>query len=271
MAIDFNAGSKELRKSTILPVLEYLQKVSLQHKCKFEFLITRNPLDDIDKSQDVLSNVVDVALSVAGTAADVLITKFFLQSINFPSEASLEYERLNGNKYVKSIVYPETVKLQFLETEDGIVRRYLTEWFRKIFVPVPKDGPINSKGLGLGAVIGAAAGGVVGGLGGNAGSGAAGFVGGAALGGALGSTLGMGVPEAKAGSYVFKDNQEAAKRTGMLLMYPKDGSFPLYPRIMFYGLSIMSIGDYTVDQKDEAPLMYDVEFSVDEIKIPQIF
>jgi hypothetical protein len=33
----------------------------------------------------------------------------------------------------------------------------------------------------------------------------------------------------------------------------------------------MSIGDYTVDQKDETPLMYDVEFSVDEIKIPQIF
>ena len=270
MAIDFDSGPKELRKGTILPVIDYLQRVSLQHKCKFEFLITRNPLDDVDRSQDIASNVVDVALSVAGAAADVLITKFFLQSLSFPSEVSLEYERLNGNKYVKSIVYPESVKMQFLETEDGVVRRYLTEWFKKILIPVPKDGPISKHGLGLGTVAGAAAGGVVGGLAGGAGGAVGGFAAGAVLGGSFGAGLGMGVPEAKAGSYVFKDNQEAAKRTGMLLMFPKDGSFPLYPRIMFYGLSIMSIGEYSIDQKDDEPLKYDVEFSVDEIKIPQL-
>jgi hypothetical protein len=267
----FDDGAKSLRKGTMEPVLDYLRNVDLQSKCRFEFLITRNPAEDIEKGQDLVSNIIDGVAAVGGLAADVLVTKFFLQSLEFPSEASYEFQRVNGRQYVKSIVYPDTVKMEFLESEAGIVRRYLTEWMRKVAIPAPKDGPLNKAATGIGAVLGAVGGAAALGAAGSAGAAVGGFAGGAVVGGAIGASLGLSSPQgAKAGSYVFKDNQKAAKRTGMLLMFPRDNSAPLYPRIMFYGLCIKNIGAYTVNQNDNEPMRYTVEFSIDEIKIPQI-
>lgn len=267
----FDDGSKALRKATMEPVLDFLRSTDLQSKCRFEFLITRNPAEDIEKGQDLVSNIIDGVAAVGGLAADVLVTKFFLQSLEFPSEVSYEYHRVNGRQYVKSITYPDTVKMEFLESESGVVRRYLTEWMRKIAVPAPKDGPLNKTGAGVGAVVGAFAGAVAAGAAGSAGAAVGGFAGGAVVGGAIGASLGLSSPEgAKAGSYIFKDNQKSARRTGMLLLFPRDNSAPLYPRIMFYGLCIKSIGMYNLNQNDAEPLKYTVEFSIDEIKIPQI-
>lgn len=67
--------------------------------------------------------------------------------------------------------------------------------------------------------------------------------------------------------YIFKDNQEGARRTGFLYMAPTTGKFPwAYPRVTFYGLFPRSIGDITVAQDEKDNLTYDVDFSVREIR-----
>ena len=72
--------------------------------------------------------------------------------------------------------------------------------------------------------------------------------------------------------YVFKDNQEAARRTGILLLANSRGKFPTvgYPRITFFGLCPKDIGDITVSHDEKDNLTYDVNFSVRDVRISQL-
>jgi hypothetical protein len=68
--------------------------------------------------------------------------------------------------------------------------------------------------------------------------------------------------------YVFKDNQEAARRTGMLLMANGRGKFPgYYPRITFYGMIPKAIEDISIGQDNKEHMTYDVSFSVRDIRV----
>lgn len=68
--------------------------------------------------------------------------------------------------------------------------------------------------------------------------------------------------------YVFRDNQENARRTAILLLGNMKGKFPpKYPRITFYGLIPKEIQDITIGQEEKDNLTYDVSFMVREVRI----
>jgi hypothetical protein len=70
--------------------------------------------------------------------------------------------------------------------------------------------------------------------------------------------------------YIFKDAQEYAKRTGILLLGTSDGKSLKYPRIMFYGMVPTSIGDISVSQDEGGNLKYTATFAIREIRIPRL-
>lgn len=68
--------------------------------------------------------------------------------------------------------------------------------------------------------------------------------------------------------YIFRDNQEGARRTGMLLLANSRGKFPpTYPRITFYGMFPRAIEDITVAYDRKENLTYDVQFAVRDIRV----
>lgn len=211
--------------------------LDLQYNCKYEFLITRNPLDSIE-SKSTLSSIVNVGANALGSVVDILVTRLYIDNIDFPGGISFEYERVNGNNYVKGVSYPDEVTMTFLEDEKGTVRRYLTEWIGSVAVPSVSN---------LGALASAVD--------------------------ATGISV-AGNANVKEGTYTFKDNQEQAKRTGLLLMKnASESDFPLpgfdkYPRIMFYGLVIKANPTYSIGHEKTDHMAYNVLFSIDEIKIP---
>jgi hypothetical protein len=211
---------------------QYLLSAEMQHKCKFEFSIIRNPLANIGTSG--ISGSVSVArtiVSAAGLAADVVISKFFLQSITFPTGVSFETERINNITYIKGLVYPESVSMTFIDVEAGLTRRYLTEWMKNIVKPYESPNLLQSlnpfKGL-----------------------------------------IGSSSYDPQEGSYVFEDNIKAAKRDAILILKPKDNSFPVYPRFMFYGLLPKGSPTLTIGQDEQDIIKYEQEFTVDDIKTP---
>ena len=71
--------------------------------------------------------------------------------------------------------------------------------------------------------------------------------------------------------YIFRDNQEGARRTGLLMMAGIRGKFPwTFPRITFYGMFPKSISDITVAQDEKDHMTYDVTFSVREVRTARI-
>lgn len=71
--------------------------------------------------------------------------------------------------------------------------------------------------------------------------------------------------------YIFRDNQEGARRTGLLLMANLRGKFPpTFPRVTFYGLFPKDLGQITIGQDEKDNLTYDVEFSVREIRTARV-
>ena len=73
-------------------------------------------------------------------------------------------------------------------------------------------------------------------------------------------------------SYVFADNQIAAKKIGIVILGNTHGKLnPLhYPRTMLYGLRPTSLGNITLGHEETGAITYDVEFSVDEVSTPLI-
>lgn len=240
--------------------LEYLTNLDLQAQCRFELFLVRNPLKQLSAGANTggvlgaLNTVANVTTSVVGAAADLFVSKFHIQEISLPSDIKIEFERVNGSRHAKEVVYPETVTMKILADDAGLVRRYLAQWRSEVIVPAGTRGGI------LGVAAGAAAG-------------AIGGIGGAAVSGLTSSLSDGGFP-GEEGTYVFKDNQEAAKRIGTLVLKPNDSSAGLiskYPRIMLYGLVFQELGDYTFRQDESSPLMYELTCSLDEIKIPLLF
>lgn len=70
--------------------------------------------------------------------------------------------------------------------------------------------------------------------------------------------------------YALRENQLAAKRTGMVLLEEKGGNrdVPIYPRIMLWGLGIQAIAPVTLNHEDANPLEYEVTCSLDRVYIP---
>ena len=73
-------------------------------------------------------------------------------------------------------------------------------------------------------------------------------------------------------SYVFADNQIAAKKIGIVILGNTKGELnPLYyPRTMLYGLRPTSLGNIVLSHEETGAITYDVEFSVDEVATPLI-
>lgn len=221
-------------------VFRYLLDADLQHKCHFEFTILRNPFAGFSGQVGGGSGIaagINAAVGTAGLAADVLVTKFFLESIEFPLGINLEYNDYNGRKRVENIVHPEEVTLRFIETEGAVVLRYFTQWRNEIVVPETTK-----------------------------------------MGQSLTDSLVASLPFASMftgneGGYVFRDNQKAAKRTGMLLIKPKSGQVELtnFPRILFHGLMFKSLSNQNVGQGATENMTWDITLSVEDIKVPLLF
>jgi len=246
--------------STSLPAspLDYLTNLDLQAQCKFELFLVRNPINQFATGANTggtlgaANAAINVATSVVGVAADLFVMKFHIQEITVPNEIKIEYERINGNKYAKAVIYPETINLKILADDAGLVRRYITQWKNEIMVPAGTRGVLGGVAGAVAGAVGGAAGGVLTGL---------------------SSSLNSGGFPGEEGTYVFKDNQEAAKRTGMLLLKPTNSGANLisrYPRIMMHGVVYQELNDYNLKQDNPDPLMYDLTCSVDEVKIPNL-
>jgi hypothetical protein len=238
--------------------LDYLINLDLQAQCKFELFLVRNPINqgalgaNTNDTVGKINAAVNVATSIVGVAADLFVMKFHIQEITVPNEIKIEYERINGNKYAKNVMYPETINLKILADDAGLVRRYITQWKNEIMVPAGTRGVLGGVAGAVAGAVGGAAGGVITGL---------------------SSSLNSGGFPGEEGTYVFKDNQEAAKRTGMLLLKPINESAGLisrYPRIMMHGVVYQEMDDYNLKQDSSDPLMYNLTCSVDEVKIPNL-
>lgn len=71
--------------------------------------------------------------------------------------------------------------------------------------------------------------------------------------------------------WIFRDGQERARRTGILLLQGGAGKFPgTYPRITMYGLFPMNFSDITISQDEKENLIYDVNFSVREVRTSRL-
>ena len=83
---------------------------------------------------------------------------------------------------------------------------------------------------------------------------------------------GFDLREAKTDNgYVFKSNQRAAKRTGMLILRSvQNNKTPLFPRVMLYGLKLAAIDNIELDQKNHEPLTISATFSVERVYIPTL-
>lgn len=181
-----------------------LGNTNLQQKAKFDFLIFRTPGDS------TTGGALDTIVDVIGAGEDLYVAKTYVQSITFGNNKA-SMERINGDVYTKDIEYSDSVMITFLDDENGIVMRYLQDWFNDIMIPA--------------------------------------------------STT-----SARKG-YIFRDNQEKARRTGMLLMANRRGKFPpRYPRTTFYGMVPKAIQDITVGQDEQGILTYNVDFSVREVR-----
>lgn len=191
-------------------IVAQLQKLNLQQKSRFDFLLFRTPLSESTNSSSA-SLLANSALDIAGLGLDLVVAKVFVQKITVPT-MKFQYERINGETYTKDLEYPELVQITFIDDERGLVMRYLQDWFNDVAVPASNFS--TKKG------------------------------------------------------YIFRDNQEKARRTGILMLQNTRGKLPpTYPRITYYGLVPKDIGDITIGQDEKDHLTYEVNFSVREVRI----
>lgn len=75
-------------------------------------------------------------------------------------------------------------------------------------------------------------------------------------------------PQSYSRTLVFRDDQEGAKRNGVLILKKAQAGFSIHPRIMFHGLSIKNVATYKIGHAERDNLRYSVTCSVDDITIP---
>lgn len=67
--------------------------------------------------------------------------------------------------------------------------------------------------------------------------------------------------------HTFRDNQDFAKRTGILLLANKQGNIPTFPRITFFGLCPKGPDNIEVDMSKGDNLTYTVDFACRDVRI----
>ena len=219
------AGFQTIKRATGVGGPDFWAGKDLQLKNKYEFVITKKPEISVPERANtagVISAVANTAASVAGTAASILITNLYCQSIevNFPVVGT---EKAADNNYASSIQYPESITVTFLEDEQGTVMRYLQQWHSDIQL-IQTESP------------------------------------------ALFSNLGKDTDTAY--GRVFRDNQEKAKRNGMLLLQKASREFSLYPRIMILGMMLKNIEPFTISDSESGNLTLTTVFSVADVRVP---
>ncbi len=181
------------------------------------------------------NNTERMKKSAIGVGMDILINRLYIESIEINNN-TFTSERIDDNQFIKAIEYADEISIEFLEDEKGLVRRYLSEWEDCICYPAKQFG----NGIGISDVAG--------------------------LIDTEKNTFEK-IDIEKTG-YIFRDDQEYAKRTGMLLLQKANGGIPLYPRVMFYGMVIKNVGSFTIGHTETGNLTYTVSFAVDDVKIP---
>jgi hypothetical protein len=73
------------------------------------------------------------------------------------------------------------------------------------------------------------------------------------------------------GNYIYSDNIEQGKRTGILLIEPAQGGYPFFPRINLHGLMIKSVSKIELDSSEGDPIDVDITLSADDVRIPLLF
>jgi len=95
-----------------------LQLLDPQNKNIFDFILIPNSVFSLN--------------TLKTGAADVLTMKTYLQSINL-TLPSFEYEKLNDVKSIKMIEYSDSITFNLLETQAGIIRTYLSNWWDEVY------------------------------------------------------------------------------------------------------------------------------------------
>src|SRR5271168_4597095 len=88
-----------------------LASLDLQQKNLYEFLLVTTPSS--------FTSPLSIISAAANTAADILATQLFAQSITFNPLSKPIFEALNAMKYLKDIDWPANITVEFLETENG--------------------------------------------------------------------------------------------------------------------------------------------------------
>lgn len=205
-----------------------LEGLNVQPKCHFLFFIFRTPayLSKAMKLGAMSQSTFDQSIGSPTAAVvssgivssilspiDVFMSKTYIQAVTV-SHHGVEYEVAAGQKYPKGVIYPDNITMKFIDSHNGQVRRWLSEWELCVSFPDPE----------------------------------------------------------RRGERIFCDEQEGAKRTGMLIINTLSNDIPnRFPRTMFYGLAISKIGDIDFSQDNPDYLTYDVEFSVDEVRVPLLY
>jgi hypothetical protein len=135
MAFDTGQFQKGLQQGTV----DLLAEMDLQYKSQWAMILiaessqstgTSGENGEIDEGGLALA----AGSALAGSAIDNVITKIFVQSITIPSYG-VEYERINGNMFPKTAMWPGEVTMSFLDDSYGASRRWINNWLADVYVP----------------------------------------------------------------------------------------------------------------------------------------
>jgi hypothetical protein len=192
-----------------------LQNLDPANKNLFQFILYPKLLDDTSLALSVGGSL---AQGIKDLAFDTLIAQIYIRSLDL-AFISIQYERMNEIQTPRKIEFPDTITLQILEDESGLVGNYLYKWMNSIIFPVfERDGQSPLTRV----------------------------------------------------NYVWKDNQEAAKKNATLV--PQSGiGLPALRFIRLYGLKLQTIDNITYGHGEGDPLIYSVTCSVDSVWFKPLF
>lgn len=191
-------------------------------------------LESMENNMNVENGMGQFGIATIGSIIGTVISVLYLKSFSI-NGVNIVYEG-NMEKYARDIKSPESVTMSFIDDSKGVVRRYLIAWLKQsAIVSYNKASKSDDSYAQKG----------------------------------FKKTF---VAQDNV-SYVFADNQLAAKKTGILLLGNTVGKLidPLnFPRTMLYGLRPHSVGELSGSQEDGTVMTYDVTFAVDEVATPLI-
>ena len=217
---------------------DILSETNFQHKNLFEFQIINNfynkSLALKNKTKMDIGPISNV--EQPWDAYKNIINQFIGMKINklFLQELNLSFPQIEFNEennftYPTKIVQPTDITLKFLEDEEGTVTRYILSWMSDIYTAVN----LNKKGDI--------------------------------------KTIALKFSEMlyEKNQFVFKDEQKATKRTGILKFLRSDytASVVNFPSIVIYGMRPKGIQGFTASNTEEGLLNIEVNFRIDEVQI----